>query len=78
MKVRREHSLQKFVIFGQVDVFRHLGKRSNTLSKRNGLFTSLLLQWHKMNLQIERYIINILIHSVIFHFKEMTLGDKSR
>jgi len=31
-----------------------------------------------MNLQIERHIINILIHCVIFHFKEMTLGDKSR
>jgi len=31
-----------------------------------------------MNLHIERYIINILIHSVIFHFKEMSLGDKSR
>ena len=31
-----------------------------------------------MNSQIERYIINILIHSVIFHLKEMALGDKSR
>ena len=65
------------MIFGQVDVFRHLGN-ANTLSKRNGLLTSLLLQWHKMNLQIERYIINILKHSVIFHLKEMTLGDKCR
>jgi len=66
------------VIFGQVDVFRHLGKRLTHCQKEMVFFTSLLLQWHIMNLQIERYIINIVVHSVIFHFKEMTLGDKSR
>ena len=66
------------MIFGQVDVFRHFGKRLAHCQKEMFFFTSLLLQWHKMNSQIERYIINILIHCVIFHFKEMTLGDKSR